>query len=116
MNLLLLSGNKQRKVIEPLFKNTPHTILGNEAAIKGTTVSRILDHYAPHIVVLCDDVVEKGNKKAACFLWQTAFIVLLVAQFSIQLLQGVLCRTENRKLHIPYNLHHPHHYNSCRMA
>lgn len=59
MNLLLLSGNKQRKVIEPLFKNTPHTILGNEAAIKGTTVSRILDHYAPHIVVLCDDVVEK---------------------------------------------------------
>lgn len=61
MNILLLTGNKQRKVIEPLFKNTPHTILGNEAAIKGATVSRILDHYAPHIVVLCDDVQEKDG-------------------------------------------------------
>lgn len=59
MNILLLTGNKPRKTIEPLFKNSPHTILGNEAAIKGATVSRILDHYAPHIVLLCDDVLEK---------------------------------------------------------
>lgn len=59
MNILLLTSNKQRKSIEPLFKNTPHTILGNEPAIKGATVTKILDHYAPHIVVLLDDVLVK---------------------------------------------------------
>lgn len=59
MNILLLTSNKQRKSIESLFKNTPHTVLGNEPAIKGGTVTRILDHYAPHIVVLLDDVQVK---------------------------------------------------------
>ena len=61
MNILLLTSNKQRKSIEPLFKHTPHTVLGNEPAIKGSTVTRILDHYAPHIVVLLDDVQVKDG-------------------------------------------------------
>ena len=59
MNIVLICSNKQRKLMDPVFRNTPHTILANEPAIKGMTVARVLDHHVPHAVVLCDDVLEK---------------------------------------------------------
>ena len=65
MNIVVLTHNKQRKAVDAVMKNTAHTVLGYEPVIRGTTVSRILEHHAPHCVVICGDVQEKeGVTKA----------------------------------------------------
>lgn len=65
MNIVFLTHNKQRKIVDSLMKKTPHTVLGYEPVIRGTTVTRILEHHVPHCVVICDDVAEKeGVTKA----------------------------------------------------
>ncbi len=65
MNIVVLTHNKQRKAVNAVMKDTVHTILGYETVIRGTTVTRILEHHVPHCVVICDDVQEKeGVTKA----------------------------------------------------
>ncbi|MBR4199978.1 MAG: hypothetical protein IKQ91_01710 [Oscillospiraceae bacterium] len=65
MNLVILTHNKRRKAVDAVMKNTAHTVLGYETVIRGTTVTRILEHHVPHCVVICDDVQEKeGITKA----------------------------------------------------
>ncbi len=59
MNIVFLTHNKQRRNVDAIMKNTTHTVLGYEAVIRGTTVTRILDHHMPHCVVIMDDVQEK---------------------------------------------------------
>lgn len=59
MNIVFLASNKERKTLESKLKGSPHNSLGNEPAIKGTTAARIVDNYAPHAVVVCEDVQEK---------------------------------------------------------
>lgn len=59
MNIVFLTHNKQRRNIDAIMKTTTHTVLGYEAVIRGTTVTRILDHHMPHCVVIMDDVQEK---------------------------------------------------------
>ena len=59
MNIVFLASNKERKNLEAQLKGSPHHSLGNEPAIKGATATRIVDNYAPHAVVVGEDVQEK---------------------------------------------------------
>lgn len=62
MNIVLLADKKVRKVLEVETRKNPNTtLLGTEMVIRANIISRIAEHYNPHVLVIYPNVPEKDG-------------------------------------------------------